>query len=46
MFKRKCDYCGIKFKRKDLRAEYGTDILLEFVSCKPCAIKNGAIWIT
>ena len=41
----KCDYCGKRFKRKEMRVAYGTDILLEYRSCEPCAKKNGSTWI-
>lgn len=41
----KCDYCNKRYMRKELRANYGADILLESRCCKPCAEKNEFVWV-
>ena len=41
----KCCYCKKRFKKKDMRASYGADILLYSHACLGCIKKVGGIII-
>ncbi len=37
----KCCYCGKRFKKKEMRAHYGADILLYSQACLSCLKRIG-----